>query len=52
MKLLKNTIIGIMSYIALMFPVQQQHTNICCMACAMKKEDEIEVNVEEDARVC
>jgi hypothetical protein len=51
MKYLKSIAFAIMSYVALMFPIQQQNTSMCCVSCAMKKEDEIELEIDTEAHV-
>jgi len=40
----------LLSLISIIYPMEQNHTsNMCCMNCAMKKEDEVEfINYDND----
>jgi hypothetical protein len=40
----------LLSLISIIYPMEQNHTsNMCCMSCAMKKEDEVEfINYDYD----
>lgn len=52
-KIINTFAIAITTFISVLFPIQQQNvsTTLCCVSCAMKKEDEIEVVVDEAEEV-
>jgi len=40
----------LLSLISIIYPMEQNHlSNMCCVSCAMKKEDEIELREEDEA---
>ena len=39
----------LLSLISIIYPMEQNHiSNMCCINCAMKKEDEIELREEDE----
>jgi hypothetical protein len=39
----------LLSLISIIYPMEQNHTNnMCCMSCAMKKEDDIELKEDDE----
>jgi hypothetical protein len=48
-KTINTFTLALAAFISALFPLQQQNvsTTMCCVSCAMKKEDEIEVVVDE-----
>ena len=39
----------LLSLISIIYPMEQNHlSNMCCVSCAMKKEDEVELKEERD----
>lgn len=48
-KLINTFTLALTTFISVLFPIQQQNvsTTLCCVSCAMKKEDEIEVVIDE-----
>jgi hypothetical protein len=39
----------LLSLISIIYPMEQNHlSNMCCVSCAMKKEDEIELREEDE----
>lgn len=48
-KLINTFTLALTTFISVLFPIQQQNvsTTLCCVSCAMKKEDEIAVVIDE-----
>ena len=44
---MKAIMTTLLSLISIIYPMEQSHSsNMCCMNCAMKKEDEVELKEE------
>ncbi|MDB4343513.1 hypothetical protein OAA15_00670 [bacterium] len=52
-KIINTFTIAITTFISVLFPIQQQNisTTLCCVSCAMKKEDKIEVVIDESEEI-